>query len=173
VIDKYLDQDELDRLITRELSRLPSFAPSVSFRSRVMAQVRLPEPRALVALWRARAWVLQPRRALALAGAYATCATIALAIAVPWALQHSSSISFGAGLMAAKVLAAARETGMAIAGWVLTSRSFQALRSLPILREHLALLVALTSVGYGAAALTLHRLLKSPGGTRVPAARRL
>jgi len=48
VTDKYLEQDELDRLITRELSRLPCFAPSRGFQGRVMAQVRLPEPRALV-----------------------------------------------------------------------------------------------------------------------------
>jgi len=168
-MDKYLEQDELDRLITRDLSRLPSFVPSLGFDRRVMAMVRLPEPQALIALRRARAWALQPRRALALAGAYAACAVIALALAVPWALQHSSYISFGVGLMATKVIGAARETGMAFAGSVLTSRSFQALRSMPVLREHFVMLFAVATVGYAAAAVTLHRLLKSPGGKRVPA----
>ena len=166
--DKYLEQDELDRLITRELSRLPCYAPSRGFQGRVMAQVRLPEPRALVVLQRTRAWVLQPRRALALASAYAACAAIALGFAVPWVLQHSPSISYGTGLMAEKVLGAARELGMALAGWVLTSRSYEAVRSLPILQEHLVGFAALLTVGYAAAAVALHRLLKSPGGKSVP-----
>jgi hypothetical protein len=168
VTDKYLEQDELDRLITRELSRLPCYAPSRGFQGRVMAHVRLPEPRALVVLRRTRAWVLQPRRALALAGAYAACAAIALGFAVPWVLQNSPSISYGTGLMLAKVLGAARELGMALAGWVLTSRSYETVRSLPILQEHLAGIAVLLTVTYAAAAVALHHLLRGPRGKSVP-----
>ncbi|MEK7668409.1 MAG: hypothetical protein AAB409_07150 [Gemmatimonadota bacterium] len=165
--DKYLEQDELDRLITRELSCLPFYAPSRGFQGRVLGQVRRPEPRALVAMQRAKAWVLQPRRALALAGAYAACAAIALGFAVPWVLQQMPSISYGAGLVADKLVGAGRELGLALAGSVLTSRSYETLRSLPILREHAASLAALLTVAYTAAAVALHRLLKSPGGKRV------
>ena len=133
-----------------------------------MAQVRLPAPRTVVALRRAQAWALEPRRAFALAGAYAACAAIALGFAVPWVLQHSPSISYGTGLMAEKVLGAARELGMALAGWVLTSRSYETVRSLPILQEHLAGIAVLLTVTYAAAAVALHHLLRSPRGKSVP-----
>lgn len=169
--DKHLEHNDLDARIVRELSRLPAFEPSRGFSHRVMAQVRLPEPKAVLALRRARAWALQPRRALALAGAYAVCAVVALGIAVPWVAQHSASISYGAGLAADKVLAAARELGMALAGWVWTSRSWDALRSVPVLREHLVPVLALLTAAYAAAGVTLHRLMKTPGGKRVPVAR--
>ena len=166
--DKYLEQDDFDRLITRELSRLPSFAPSRDFSGRVMAHVRLPDPKAVVVFGRARAWVLQPRRALALAGAYAACAAIALGVAVPWVLQHAPSLSYGAGLAFTKVTAAASDLGMTLVGWVLASRTYETLRSLPFRREHLVPLAALLTVAYAAAGVALHRLLKSPGGKRVP-----
>ncbi|MGD0484093.1 MAG: hypothetical protein ABSB58_05480 [Gemmatimonadales bacterium] len=136
-----------------------------------MAQVRLPEPKAVVALRRARAWAFQPRRALALAGAYAVCAVVALGFAAPWLVQHSASISYGAGLAADKALAAARALGMALAGWVWTSRSWDTLRSIPILREHLVPLLALLSAAYAGAGVALHHLMKTPGGKRVPVAR--
>jgi hypothetical protein len=171
VTDKHLELNDLDALLVRELSRLPAFEPSRGFSHRVMAQVRLPEPRAVVALRRARAWALQPRRALALAGAYAACAVIALGFAVPWVVQHSASISYGAGLAADRALAAARAAGMALAGWVWTSRSWDTVRSIPVLREHLVPLLALLSAAYAGAGVTLHRLMKTPGGKRVPVAR--
>ncbi len=169
--DKHLELIGLDALIVRELSRLPSLEPSRGFADRVMAQVRLPEPRAVVALRRARAWVLEPRRALALGAAYAACAIVALGFAVPWVLQHSAGIGYGAGLVADRVLAAAREAGMAVAGRIFTSPSWETLRSLPVLREHLVPLLALLSVGYAAAGVALHRLLKTPGGKRVTVSR--
>lgn len=169
--DKHLELNDLDARIVRELSRLPAFEPSGGFSRRVMAQVRLPEPRAVVALRRARAWVLQPRRALALAGTYAACAIIALGFAVPWVAQHSASLSYGAGLAADKALATAREFGMALAGWVWASRSWDALSSIPVLREHLVPILALLSAAYAAAGVALHRLMKTPGGKRVPVAR--
>jgi hypothetical protein len=171
VTDKHLELNDLDGLLIRELSRLPSFEPSRGFADRVMAQVRLPEPKAIVVLRRARAWALQPRRALALAGAYAVCAVVALGVAVPWLLQHSASLSYGAGLLADRALGAARQAGMAVAGWVLTSPSWETLRTLPVLREHLVPFLALLSVAYAGAGLALHRLMKSPGGKRVPVAR--
>jgi hypothetical protein len=171
VTDKHLELNDLDARIVRELSRLPAFEPSRGFSHRVMAQVRLPEPKAVVVLRRARAWALQPRRALALAGAYAACAVIALGFAVPWVVQHSATISYGAGLAADKALATAREFGMAVAGWVWTSRSWDTLRSIPILREHLVPVLALLSVAYAGAGVALHRLMKTPGGQRVPVAR--
>ena len=169
--DKHLELNDLDALIVRELSRLPAFELSRGFSHRVMAQVRLPEPKAVVALRRVRAWALQPRRALALASAYAACAVIALGFAVPWLVQHSASISYGAGLAADKALASARETGMALAGWVWTSRSWDTLRSIPVLREHLVPLLALLSAAYAGAGVALHRLMKTPEGKRVPVAR--
>jgi hypothetical protein len=173
VTDKYLEQDDFDRLITRELSRLPSFAPSREFGGRVMAHVRLPDPKAVLVFRRARAWALQPRRALALAGSYATCAAIALGFAVPWVLQHAPSLSYGAGLALAKITGAASDLGMALAGWVLSLRSYETLRALPVRREHLVPLAALLTVAYAAAGVALHRLLKSPGGKSVPVTRSL
>jgi hypothetical protein len=173
VTDKDLEPNDLDGLIIRELSRLPAFEPSRGFADRVMAQVRLPEPKAVIVLRRARAWVVQPRRALALAGAYAVCAIVALGFAVPWVLQHSAGLSYGAGLVADKAVGAAREAGMAIAGWVLTSPSLETLRTLPVLREHLVPFLALLSVAYAGAGVALHRLMKNPGGKRVPVARSL
>ncbi|NJD19664.1 MAG: hypothetical protein FIA95_10340 [Gemmatimonadetes bacterium] len=169
--DKYLEHDDLDGLIIRELSRLPSFEPSRGFSDRVMAQVRLPDPKAVVALRRARAWVLQPRRALALAGAYAACAIVALGLAVPWVLQHSPDLSYSASLLGERILTAAREAGMAAAARVFASPSWETLRSLPLLREHLVPFLALLSVAYAGAAVALHRLLKTPGGKRVPVTR--
>jgi hypothetical protein len=173
VTDKYLEQDDFDRLITRELSRLPSFAPPRDFESRVMAQVRLPDPKAVVVFRRARDWALQPRRALALAGAYAVCAAIALGVAAPWVLQHVPSLSYGASLALTKLTAAASESGMTLVGWVLSSRSYEMLRSLPVRREHIVPLAALLTVAYAAAGVALHRLLKSPGGKSVPVTRSL
>lgn len=169
--DKHLEPDQLDGLIIRELSRLPSFEPARGFSDRVMVQVRLPDPKAVVALRRARAWVLQPRRALALAGAYAACAIVALGFAVPWVLQHSTTLSYGAGLVADRVLDAARQTGMAVAARILASPYWETLRSLPVLRDHLVPLVALLSAAYAGAGVALHRLLRTPGGKRVPVAR--
>jgi hypothetical protein len=173
VTDKYLDQDDFDRFITRELSRLPSLAPPRDFEHRVMAQVRLPDPKAVIVFRRARAWVLQPRRALALAGAYAACAAIALGIAVPWGLQHAPSLAYGASLALSKVTGAASDLGMTLVGWLLASRTFETLRSLPVRREHLVPLAALLTVAYAAAGVALHRLLKSPGGKSVPVTRSL
>jgi hypothetical protein len=172
-MDKHLEPNDLDGFIVRELSRLPSLEPTRGFAERVMAQVRLPEPKAVVALRRARAWVLQPRRALALGAAYAACAVVALGFAVPWVLQHSASISYAAGLAADKALEAARSVGMALAARLLASPSWETLRSLPVLREHLVPLLALLSVAYAGAGVALHRLMKAPGGKRVPVARSL
>ncbi len=169
--DKHLEPIDLDALIVRELSRLPSLEPTRGFSDRVMAQVRLPEPRAVVALRRARAWVLEPRRALALGAAYAACAVIALGFAVPWVLQHSAGIASGAGLVADRVLGAARDAGMALAARLFTSPSWETLRTLPVLREHLVPFLALLSVAYAAAGVALHRLLKAPGGKRVTVTR--
>jgi len=168
VTDKHLEQDELDRIIIRELSRLPFHSPSRGFEGRVMARVRLPAPRVVVAMRRARAWVLEPRRAAALVTAYAGCAAVALGFAVPWLVQHSGAISAGADLLGARLLAAARDLGMTLAGWVLTSRTFETLRSLPILREHLVPILALLTAAYAAAAVALHHLLKNPRGKSVP-----
>ena len=169
MIDKYLEQDDFDRLITRELSRLPSLVPSRGFSGRVMAHLRLPEPKAVVVFRRARHWALQPSRALALAGGYAICAAIALGVADPWVVQHAPSLSYGAGLALAKLTTAASDLGMTLAGWVLASHTYEMLRSLPVRREHIVPLAALLTVAYAAAGVALHHLLKSPGGKSVPA----
>ena len=166
--DKHLEQDELDRIIVRELSRLPFHSPSRGFEGRVMARVRLPAPRAVVAMRRARAWVLQPRRAAALATAYAVSAAIALSFAVPWVVQHSAVISSAFDLLGARMLGVARDLGMTVAGWVLTSRTFEVLRSLPVLRQHLVPIIVVLTAAYAAAAVALHHLLKNPRGKSVP-----
>ena len=166
--DKHLDADELDRIIARELSRLPFHSPSRGFEGRVMARVRLPAPRAVVVLRRARAWVLEPRRAAAFAAAYAVCAAVALGFAVPWLVAHGGAISAWTDLAGARLLEAAKDVGMSLAGWVLTSRTFEMLRSIPILREHLVPVIALLSAAYAAAAVALHFLLKAPRGKSVP-----
>ena len=171
--NKYLEQDDFDRLITRELSRLPSLAPSGDFGGRVMAYVRLPDPKAVIVFRRAQAWALQPRRALTLAGAYAACAAIALGVAVPWLLQHAPSLSYGASLVLSRIAGAASDLGMTLAGQVLSSRPYEALRSLPVRREQLVPLAALLTVAYAAGGVALHRLLKSPGGKSVPVTRAL
>jgi hypothetical protein len=168
VTDKHLDQDELDRIIVRELSRLPFHAPSRGFEGRVMAQVRLPAPRFVVTLRRAQAWALEPRRAFALAGAYSVCAAIALGFAVPWLIQHSAPLHSAWDTLAARSVAFARDLGMSVAGLILTSRPYETLRGLPLLREHFVPVLVLLSAAYAAAGVALHHLLKDPRGKRVP-----
>jgi hypothetical protein len=148
-------------------------APARGFGDRVMARVRLPEPRVVVVFRRARTWALQPRRALALASAYAICAAIALGFAVPWVVAHAPSLSSGASLALARIGGAASDWGMRMAGWVLSSRPYETLRSLPVRREHVVPLAALLTVAYAAGGVALHRLLKSPGGKSVPVTRAL
>ena len=89
---KQLSDMELDALVVRSLSRLPAHAPSRVFSDKVMNRVGLPSPRAVVRYRRARAWLAEPRRALALGGAYAILAVVALVVAVPWLVQHLSLI---------------------------------------------------------------------------------
>ena len=111
--DKHLEQDDLDRLIIRELSRLPSFAPSRDFGDRVMAQVRLPEPKAVVVFRRARAWALQPRRALGAGGRLCGVRRASRSASRSrgcW--QHAPSLSYGASLAFAKLSGAASDLGM-------------------------------------------------------------
>ena len=166
--DKHLDQDELDRTIVRELSRLPFHSPRPGFEGRVMAQVRLPAPRLVLALRRAEAWALQPRRAFALAGAYSVVAALALGLAVPWLLQHSATLHASWETLVARAQALATNLGMSLAGVVLTSRPYETLRGLPFLREHLVPIMALVTAAYAAAGIALHRLLRDPRGKRVP-----
>ena len=91
---KQLTDTEFDAFIVRSLSQLPSHAPSRAFTDKVMNRVQLPSPRPVVAWRRARSWVAQPRRALALAAAYACVASVALVVAVPWLVQRSPAIRF-------------------------------------------------------------------------------
>lgn len=168
--DKDLEQDELDRRIIRELSRLPFHAPSPGFERRVMGQVRLPAPRLVVALHRAQAWAMEPRRAFALAAAYSLCAVVGLGVAVPWLMQHSAPVHTAWDTAAAWTLAVVRDVGMSLAALVLTSKPYETLREWPFLRQHLVPLLALVSAAYAAAGVALHHLLKDPRGTRVPVA---
>lgn len=165
--DKQLAADELDAVIVRELSRLPIYAPSRSFTERVMAQVALPEPRALVTLRRARAWALQPHRVLALASGYAVTAAIALGVAVPWLLAHASSIGFATSWLEARAIGAVREGVIGAAGWVMASSLYGFVRSLSLSSGNLAVIFSGLSVGYAVCILGLHQLLRAPRGKDV------
>lgn len=165
--DKQLTPDELDALIVRELSRLPIYAPSRSFADSVMAQVLLPEPRALVALRQARAWAAQPRRALALASGYAALAVITLGVAVPWLFAHAPSIGFAASWLQERAFGAVREGAIGVAGSFMASSLYDFVRSLSLSSGNLALIFGGLSLGYAACIFGLHQLLRAPRGKDV------
>ena len=137
--DKQLDHSDLDALVLRELSSLPSLAPSRGFQDRVMARVSLPKPAAVVLLQRAGAWALQPRRALALATAYAACVVATVLLAGPWAAAHAG-----------------------FASWGVRSGVVEALRSAAGSGARLWATVATVAIGYAASGYGLHILLKAP-----------
>lgn len=164
-----LDDSGLDARVIRELSRLPSLSPRAGFGERVMSRVRPPQPGAVVLFRRARAWASEPRRALALAGAYALSATAALAFVLPWLFANSATLRSGVDWATVRVLGALREWALAAATWSFSSGLVDWFRSLDVGSGRLVAAGAFVTAGYAACALGLHFLLRAPRGTNAPA----
>ena len=165
---KRLPDSELDAIVVRALSRLPAYTPSRGFAGRVMARVQLPQPAPVVIYRRVRSWAAQPRHAMALAGAYAASAAVAMAVVVPWLLAHLPAIGFAGQWAMTRVSGAAREALLAAAGWAVTSGATDLFRSLQLTGGRLWLAVGALTVGYAGCAVGLHVLLRAPRGKDVP-----
>ena len=165
---KQLTDAELDGLVVRSLSRLPPHAPSRAFQGRVMNRVQLPQPRPVTVYRRARAWVAQPRRAVALAAAYAVAATVALALAVPWLVTHSPAIGFAFDWTVARCLGLVREAALGFAAWTVSSGLTRLVKSLPLSGLQVWAAVFALTTGYAGCVVGLHFLLRAPRGKDVP-----
>lgn len=161
---KNLSDADLDGLVIRELSRLPHLTPSIGFAGRVMARVRLPQPRAVALFHRARIWAAVPRHTLALAGGYALSAVVALGVVVPWLFNHSTAIRFATTWATERVLGVAREWALAAAGWAMSSGLTAAVRSLQLTAGQVWLTAGVLTTAYAASAVGLHYLLRAPRG---------
>ncbi len=160
--DNGLHDADFDTRLVRELSRLPSWSPSPGFADRVMARVRLPQPRSVVLWNRARAWALEPRRALAIGASYAAAASVALAFFVPWLLAHSAAIRLAADWTTSQVTTGLRDWTFAAAGWIASTGFADWVRSLPIGRGgYVAAGLGLTAA-YAGCAIGLRYLLRAP-----------
>jgi hypothetical protein len=162
VTGKSLSEQEMDAILVRSLARLGAHAPSRGFESRVMSRVALPQPRAVVLYRRARAWASHPSHALALAGAYAVSAVVALVVVVPWLLVRLPAIGFVADWTATKVMGLVRDGVVAVAEWSLSSGLTDAVRSLPLDSAGLWLAGIAVALGYAGCAVGLHFLLRAP-----------
>ena len=161
-MDKQLDGSDLDMLVLRELSSLPNLAPSRDFQHRVMSRVALPRPAALVLLHRAGAWALQPRRAVALATAYAACVVVTVLLAAPWVAAHVSAFTLGASWVAGRVGGWLDTAAMAVGSWSVRSGLVAALRSAAGSGPRLWATVATAAFAYAASGYGLHVLLRAP-----------
>ena len=160
--DKHMSDNDLDALIVRSLSRLPSHAPSRGFADRVMNRVALPSPRPVVAWRRARSWALQPRRAMALAGAYVLTATIAMIIAVPWLLRNSPTLRYGWDWVMARGAGMFREVAFTAASWAVSSGLTGLIKSIPLSGPQVWALALGATAAYAGCAIGLHHLLRAP-----------
>ncbi len=160
--DKQLDAGDLDLTVLRELTALRSFAPGRGFSDRVMAQVRLPQPAAVVLFRRAGAWVMQPRRAVALATAYAATVVIAVRLAVPWLEAHASALKLGATWVETQIGGLFNTAALGVADWAVRSGAADAVRSAASSGVVVPALVALT-IGYAVGGYGFYALLKTPG----------
>ncbi len=159
---KQFSDNELDALIVQRLSRLPSYAPSRAFGDKVMNRVGLPSPRAVTRYRRARAWLAEPRRALALAGAYAVFAIISLAVAVPWLINHSPAIRFALDWTSSRVALMSRGTALAAARWTLSSGLAGVFSGLKLSARQLWAIGAAVVTLYAGCAFVLQSLLRTP-----------
>lgn len=154
----------MDAVLVRALSRLGDQSPGRAFPERIMERVAMPHPRPVVVWRRARAWALEPRHAVQLAGAYALSAIVALVVVVPWLLSNSPAIAVTVDWLTTRTLGLARDGALALAQWSVSSGLaglFGSLlpRSGPALWAGAAILAA----GYAACALGLRTLLRTPG----------
>jgi hypothetical protein len=161
-MDKQLDHSDLDALVLRELSSLPSFGPSRGFQDRVMARVNLPRPAAVVLLQRAGAWALQPRRAVTLATVYAACVVMTVLLAGPWVAAHAGVFMLGASWIGRHVGSAFDAAALAVATWGVRSGVVEALRSFAGNGPRLWATVATAAIAYAVSGYGLHVLLKAP-----------
>lgn len=161
-MDKQLRDSDLDALVLRELSGLTGLAPGRGFQDRVMARVSLPKPAALVRLQRARAWALEPRRAVALATAYAACVVGTVLLATPWVVAHAGVLMLGASWVTRQVGGWLDATALAIAAWGVRSGVVEALRSAVGSGARLWATLATVAAAYAASGYGLHVLLKAP-----------
>jgi hypothetical protein len=162
VTDKQLDVGDLDAVVLRELTALRSFAPSRAFAGNVMARVRLPQPAAVVLLKRAGAWVVQPRRAVALATAYAASVAIALRLALPWLADHAPALRLAATWAANQTGALFSSIALTAGEWVVRSGATDVVRSALASGPKLWGALAALSIGYTVCGYGLHTLLKAP-----------
>lgn len=167
--DKQLTDSELDTLVVRSLSRLPAYAPSRVFGDKVMNRVQLPSPRAVKAIGRARSWVAQPRRALALAGAYVLLTSVALVVSVPWVFRHSPAIRFAFDWVIGRGGAVVRDALVGIASWTVSSGLAGMIKSIPLSGTQLWALAFGATAGYAGCAIGLHHLLRAPRDKHAPA----
>ena len=161
-MDKQLDHSELDTLVLRELSSLPSLAPGRGFEDRVMARVVLPRPAAVVLLQRAGAWAIQPRRAVALATAYAACVVLTVLLGAPWVAAHASEATLGVSWLAAQAGHWLNAAALSVAAWGVRSGLVAALRSAAGSGLRPWLLLGTITVAYAASGYGMHVLLKAP-----------
>ncbi len=160
--DKRLDAVDLDAMVLQELTALRSFAPGRGFPDRVMARVRLPQPKALVLFKRAGAWVVQPRRAVALATAYAASVVVAVRLGLPWLADHSASLKLAASWVGARLSSLADTVALTTADWAVQSGVAEAVRSAAASGKLWPGVLAL-AVGYAVCGYGFYALLKSPG----------
>ena len=163
-MDKQLDAGDLDYAVLRELTALRSFAPSRGFSDRVMARVSLPQPAAVVLFRRAGAWVMQPRRAVTLAVAYAASVVIAVRLALPWLAAHAPALKLGAAWVGTQVGALFNSVALSAADWAVRSGAADAVRAAASSGKVWPALAALT-IGYAVGGYGFYALLKTPGRT--------
>jgi hypothetical protein len=161
VTDKQLDAGDLDLTVLRELSALQSFAPSRGFSDRVMARVRLPQPASVVLFRRAGAWMMQPRRAVALATAYAASVVIALRLALPWLEVHAPALKLGVAWLGTQLGALGDAVALSAADWAVRSGAAEAVRTAASSGKILPALAALT-IGYAVGGYGFYALLRTP-----------
>ena len=161
-MDKQLDAGDLDAVVLRELSRLPTFGPGRGFADHVVAHVRRPQPASVVLLRRAGAWVLQPSRAVSLAAAYAVCVAVGLRLAVPWMTAHAPAFSFVSSWVAAQATAVFDAAALAVASWAVELGAADAIHSAATAGPRLWAALAALTIGYAACGYGLRVLLRAP-----------
>ncbi len=161
-MDKQLDHSELEGLVIRELSSLPSLAPSRGFQDRVMTRVVLPRPVPLVLLQRAGAWALQPHRAVALATTYAVCVVATVLLAAPWVSAHASFFTLAVSWVVGQVGGWMDAATLAVASWGVRSGAVSALRAAAGTGPRLWATVLTVTIAYAGSGYGLHVLLKAP-----------
>jgi hypothetical protein len=169
VTGKLLSNEELDALVVTALARLPVLSPSRGFADSVMAQVQLPRPLLVRHFARFRAWISQPRRALAFAGGYIVAASIALVVAVPWLVERMPAIEFAWRWVASGAATSLRDASLAVASWWVTSGLSDVAGGLPTSGAKLWMAVLALTFMYGGCAIGLHRLLRAPRMGHAPA----